>query len=183
MLKLVVCVFPLLLSFVLHIAYSSIVMSPDRYRCPADRAPPPSGTTLLRRFHAARRAVLSNGDIRCTDYLDPFLDTIRQEDTSGLVTQRALCAVRAFLSAGLLALDPAREAAAIVSTVHAATYCRFEVTDPAADEVVVLCILQLLVTCVECPSGGALSDEAVCEVVHSCYRISSQVCAHPPPMN
>ena len=113
--------------------------------------------------------------MRCTDYLEPFLDTIRQEDTSGVVTQRALCAVRAFLSAGLLTLDPTREAAAIVSIVHAATFCRFEVTDPAADEVVLMCILQLLVTCVQCPSGGALSDEAVCEVVHSCFRISSQV--------
>ena len=140
----------------------------------AYRAPPPSGTQLLHKFHAARRAVLQPGDVACTDYLAPFLDTIRQEDTSGLVTQRALCAVRAFLSAGLLALDPANEAAAIVSIVHAATYCRFEVTDPAADEVVLMCILQLLVTCVQCPSGGALSDEAVCEVVHSCFRISSQ---------
>ena len=58
------------------------------------------------------------------------------------------------------------------------TFCRFEVTDPAADEVVLMCILQLLVTCVQCPSGCALSDEAVCEVVHSCFRISSQV--RPP---
>lgn len=147
----------------------------------ADRAPPASGTTLLRRFHAARRAVLAPGPVRCVDYLEPFLDTIRQEDTSGVVTQRALCAVRAFLSAGLLTLDPTREAAAIVSIVHAATFCRFEVTDPAADEVVLMCILQLLVACVQCPSGGALSDEAVCEVVHSCFRISSQVRLRPPP--
>lgn len=140
----------------------------------ADRAPPLSGTTLLRRFHAARRAVLAPGAVKCTDYLEPFLDTIRQEDTSGVVTQRALCAVRAFLESGLLTLDPLREPAAIVSIVHAATFCRFEVTDPAADEVVLMSILQLLVTCVRCPSGGALSDEAVCEVVHSCFRISSQ---------
>ena len=141
----------------------------------ADRAPPASGAKLLRRFHAARRTVLAPGPISCTDYLEPFLETIRQEDTSGVVTQRALCAVRAFLSAGLLTLDPANEASAIVSIVHAATFCRFEVTDPAADEVVLMCILQLLVTCVQCPSGGKLSDEAVCEVVHSCFRISSQV--------
>ena len=124
----------------------------------ADRAPPASGTTLLRRFHAARRAVLAPGPVRCVDYLEPFLDTIRQEDTSGVVTQRALCAVRAFLSAGLLTLDPAREAAAIVSIVHAATFCRFEVTDPAADEVVLMCILQLLVGCCKGPtSTGAPS--------------------------
>jgi hypothetical protein len=79
-----------------------------------------------------------------------------------------------FLEAGLLTLDPATEPETIVAIVRAATYCRFEVTDPAADEVVLMCILQLLVACVQCPSGGALSDEAVCEVVHSCYRISSQ---------
>ena len=119
--------------------------------------------------------MLKPGEANCTDYLEPFLEAIRQEDTSGLVTQRALCAVRSFLSAGLLTLDPAHEAAAVVSIVHAATYCRFEVTDPAADEVVLMCILQLLVTCVQCPSGGALSDEAVCEVMHSVFRISSQV--------
>ena len=112
------------------------------------------------------------------DWLEPFLETIRTEETSGVVTQRALCAVRNFLRADLLTHDPASEAAAMLAIVRAATYCRFEVTDPAADEVVLMCILQLLVTCVQCPSGGALSDEAVCEVVHSCFRISSQVTHH-----
>ena len=64
--------------------------------------------------------MLAPGPVKCTDYLEPFLDTIRQEDTSGVVTQRALCAVRAFLSAGLLTLDPAREAAASLPTSRAA---------------------------------------------------------------
>ena len=38
----------------------------------AYRAPPPSGTQLLHKFHAARRAVLQPGDVACTDYLAPF---------------------------------------------------------------------------------------------------------------
>jgi len=139
----------------------------------AYRAPPPSGTKLLRHFNQARRAVLTRR-VSSLEYIEPFLETIRQENTSGVVTQRALLAVHTFLEAGLLTLDPATEPETIVAIVRAATYCRFEVTDPAADEVVLMCILQLLVACVQCPSGGALSDEAVCEVVHSCYRISSQ---------
>ena len=42
-----------------------------------------------------------------------------------------------------------------------------------------MCILQLLVGCIECSAGALLSDEAVCEVVHSCFRISSQALPRP----
>ena len=84
----------------------------------AYRAPPPSGTMLLRRFNRARRAVLTRR-VSSLEYLEPFLETIRQEDTSGLVTQRALSAVRTFLTAGLLTLDPANEAAAIALRTYA----------------------------------------------------------------
>ena len=67
-----------------------------------------------------------------------------------------------------------------------------------------MCILQLLVGCIECSAGPSaaplllpqpfpstgpatsaagtlLSDEAVCEVVHSCFRISSQVALTAAP--
>ena len=194
---------------------------------------------LQRGFKRAREVALHYGPGRdCMEYLEPFLETIRCEETSGVVTQRALSAVHAFLRAELLSLNPASAPAAMVAVVKAATFCRFEVTDPAADEVVLMCILQLLVGCIECNAGGLgctrprscslvsrisrriprrtspppllppphpltpsppltqrpfipvgapphrltmrlragalLSDEAVCEVVHSCFRISSQ---------
>ena len=121
----------------------------------AYRAQQPSAAGLLRSFAAARTAVLADGAhcTCCLDYLEPFLETIRLEETSGVVTQRALSAVRAFLYADLISLDEASGPRGMASIVRAATYCRFEVTDPAADEVVLMGILQLLVGCVECHSG------------------------------
>lgn len=62
---------------------------------------PPSVPALLRLFAAARRAALSyvpGGS--CLPFLEPFLATIRCEETSGLVTQRALSSVLAMLRAG-----------------------------------------------------------------------------------
>ena len=111
---------------------------------------------LQRNFKKARDVALHYGPGHdCMEYLEPFLDTIRCEETTGVVTQRALSAVHSFLRAELLSLNPASAPAAMVAVVKAATFCRFEVTDPAADEVVLMCILQLLVGCIECNAGPA----------------------------
>ena len=91
---------------------------------------------LQRNFKKARDVALHYGPGHdCMEYLEPFLDTIRCEETTGVVTQRALSAVHSFLRAELLSLNPASAPAAMVAVVKAATFCRFEVTDPAADEV------------------------------------------------
>ena len=91
---------------------------------------------LQRSFKKARDVALHYGpDHDCMEYLEPFLETIRCEETTGVVTQRALSAVHCFLRAELLSLNPSSAPAAMVAVVKAATYCRFEVTDPAADEV------------------------------------------------
>lgn len=115
----------------------------------------PAASKLLRSFTSARSELLAGGpeSRSCMVYLEPFLETIRLEETSGIVTERALSAARSFLSANILPLDEASEPAGMAAIVRAATYCRFEVTDPAADEVVLMSILQLLISCVECPSG------------------------------
>ena len=91
---------------------------------------------LQRNFKKAREVALHYGPGHdCMEYLEPFLDTIRCEETTGVVTQRALSAVHSFLRAELLSLNPSSAPAAMVAVVKAATFCRFEVTDPAADEV------------------------------------------------
>ena len=135
--------------------------------------PPQKLLDLLNNFKGARDAVMRGG-ADSMPYLGPFLDVIRCEQTSGVVTQRALCAVLAFMQADLLSPDEPSTPRAMGAVVKAATYCRFEVTDPAADEVVLNCILQLLLGCVRCKAGAALSDRSVCELVHLCFRISSQ---------
>eukprot|EP00966_Prymnesium_polylepis_P141673 3271558-Prymnesium_polylepis.1 len=82
----------------------------------------PAAARLLRSFAAARAAVLAGGpdSISCMSYLEPFLETIKIEETSGVVTQRALCAVRTFLSADIISLDEADGPRGMAAIVRAA---------------------------------------------------------------
>lgn len=58
--------------------------------------------------------------------------------------------------------------------VEAVTGCRFEVTDPASEEAVLMKILQVLVACVKCKAGILLSDQNICVVVNTCFRVVHQ---------
>lgn len=47
----------------------------------------------------------------------------------------------------------------------AITHCRFEASDSAQDEVVLLMILHLMEDMLSGPGGALLSDESVCEMM------------------
>uniref|UniRef100_A0A4W6FHC9 Golgi-specific brefeldin A-resistance guanine nucleotide exchange factor 1 n=1 Tax=Lates calcarifer TaxID=8187 RepID=A0A4W6FHC9_LATCA len=50
-------------------------------------------------------------------------------------------------------------------------HARFVGTDPASDEVVLMKILQVLRTLLLTPVGAHLTNESVCEIMQSCFRI------------
>ncbi|XP_005995194.1 Golgi-specific brefeldin A-resistance guanine nucleotide exchange factor 1 isoform X2 [Latimeria chalumnae] len=104
-------------------------------------------------------------------FLRPFLEVIRSEDTTGPITGLALRSVNKFLSYGLI--DPSHEGAAegIENMADAVTHARFVGTDPASDEVVLMKILQVLRTLLLTPVGAHLTNESVCEIMQSCFRI------------
>jgi brefeldin A-resistance guanine nucleotide exchange factor 1 len=54
------------------------------------------------------------------------------------------------------------------------THCRFEATDPDSDEVVLSKILQVLLACVRGAAGRLITDDMVCEMVQTCYRMAFQ---------
>ncbi|XP_062256523.1 Golgi-specific brefeldin A-resistance guanine nucleotide exchange factor 1 isoform X1 [Platichthys flesus] len=110
-------------------------------------------------------------DIEPNIFLRPFLEVVRSEDTTGPITGLALTSVNKFLSYGLL--DPNHEAAAeaIENMADAVTHARFVGTDPASDEVVLMKILQVLRTLLLTPVGAHLTNESVCEIMQSCFRI------------
>ena len=100
-------------------------------------------------------------------FVDPFLEVIRSEDTSGPVTELALSAIFKFLSYGLIGmlskfiyivlfkfttlihyflhLDPRHEStpAIVESLADAVTHARFVGTDSGSDEVVLMKILHV----------------------------------------
>lgn len=53
----------------------------------------------------------------------------------------------------------------------AVTHARFVGTDQASDGVVLMKILQVLRTLMLAPEGAALTNESVCEIMLSCFRL------------
>jgi golgi-specific brefeldin A-resistance guanine nucleotide exchange factor 1 len=61
---------------------------------------------------------------------------------------------------------------AIVQNIgDAVTHARFVGSDNNSDGVVLLKIVQVLRTLMLSPEGSALSNESVCEIILSCFRI------------
>ncbi|XP_073452722.1 Golgi-specific brefeldin A-resistance guanine nucleotide exchange factor 1 isoform X4 [Aquarana catesbeiana] len=129
---------------------------------------------LLHSFSQLKE-VLNNikyiSEIEPNVFLRPFLEVIRSEDTTGPITGLALTSVNKFLSYALI--DPVHDGTAegIENMADAVTHARFVGTDPASDEVVLMKILQVLRTLLLTPVGAHLTNESVCEIMQSCFRI------------
>ncbi|KAJ6661793.1 hypothetical protein lerEdw1_013315, partial [Lerista edwardsae] len=104
-------------------------------------------------------------------FLRPFLEVIRSEDTTGPITGLALTSVNKFLSYALIDSNHEGPAEGMENMADAVTHARFVGTDPASDEVVLMKILQVLRTLLLTPVGAHLTNESVCEIMQSCFRI------------
>ncbi|XP_068227921.1 Golgi-specific brefeldin A-resistance guanine nucleotide exchange factor 1 [Palaemon carinicauda] len=104
-------------------------------------------------------------------FLDPFLAIIRSEDTTGPVTKSALAAVNRMLNYGLITGESGSAASAVEAVAAAVTHARFVGTDQGADEVVLWEILTVLRTLILGPVGHLLTNESVCEILNSSFRI------------
>ncbi|XP_065333294.1 Golgi-specific brefeldin A-resistance guanine nucleotide exchange factor 1 isoform X2 [Cloeon dipterum] len=129
---------------------------------------------LMRSFTDLKDVLNQIGDLRELDpnhFLGPFLEVIRSEETTGPVTSLALSAVNKLLSYGLI--DPKGRSipATVENIADAVTHARFVGTDQASDGVVLMKILQVLRTLILHPGGVSLTNESVCEIMLSCFRI------------
>lgn len=109
-------------------------------------------------------------DIRSFDtpsLLHPFLQVIQASATSAPITSLALVAITKFFDYNLISYESPRLAVAMQSLSTAITHCRFEASDSAADEVVLLRILRLMEGMLSGPGGDLLSDESVCEMMET----------------
>jgi len=79
----------------------------------------------------------------CSQFIGPFLEVIRSEDTSGPLTGLAISSINKFLSYGLIPLDHIDASRAVESIADAVTHARFIGTNPSNDEVVLMRILQV----------------------------------------
>lgn len=107
--------------------------------------------------------------------LHPFLQVIRSSSTSAPITSLAILAITKFFAYGLINEESPRLALAMQLLSAAITHCRFEASDSAADEIVLLRILKLMEDMISGPGGNLLGDESVCEMMETGLSMCCQV--------
>lgn len=107
-------------------------------------------------------------------YLQPFLDVIKSDETGAPITGVALSSVYKILNLQILDSKTVNVDNALHLIVDAVTSCRFEVTDPASEEVVLMKILQVLLACMKNRASVSLNNHHVCSIVNTCFRIVHQ---------
>ncbi|XP_055346236.1 LOW QUALITY PROTEIN: Golgi-specific brefeldin A-resistance guanine nucleotide exchange factor 1-like [Paramacrobiotus metropolitanus] len=106
-------------------------------------------------------------------FLLPFLDIIRAEDTSVVVTTLALTTVHKILTYRILDHRSKAEIASVVEQIcKSVTRAQFTGSNPASDEGVLMKVLDVLKTLVISPPGNFLTNESVCEIVGSFSTMS-----------
>ncbi|KAK6059166.1 hypothetical protein COOONC_03207, partial [Cooperia oncophora] len=130
---------------------------------------------LLRNF-ADLKEVLNEvadlSDMNPLTYLSPFLDVIKAQNTNGPITEAALSSVAKFLSYGLIDANSIKAANAVESVAYAVVHTKFiGGKSSGSDECVLFKILLVLRSLLLSPPGSLLSNEAVCDMMQSCFRI------------
>ncbi|XP_054736737.1 Golgi-specific brefeldin A-resistance guanine nucleotide exchange factor 1 [Anastrepha obliqua] len=130
--------------------------------------------SLMKMFVNLKEILRSVEDLRLIEpniFLAPFLEVIRTDETTGAVTSLALEAINEFLSSGLIDPTSPNLAVTVENVVDAVTHARFMGTDQSSDGVTLFCVVEVLHTLMRSPEGSVLSNEAVCEVMLSCFKI------------
>ncbi|CAJ0942083.1 unnamed protein product, partial [Mesorhabditis belari] len=133
-------------------------------------------TDPLLRSLADLKDVLNNvsalADVAPQAFLSPFLEIVRSQNTNGPITEAALAAVARFLNYGLIDAHSIKSAQAVESIAQAVTHTKFiGGANAGSDECVLFKILQVLRSLLLSPVGSLLSNEAVCDMMQSCFRI------------
>nr|XP_036230801.1 Golgi-specific brefeldin A-resistance guanine nucleotide exchange factor 1 isoform X2 [Bactrocera oleae] len=129
---------------------------------------------LMKMFVNLKEMLKNVEDLRLIEpniFLAPFLEVIRTDETTGAVTSLALEAINEFLSSGLIDPTSTNLAVTVENIVDAVTHARFMGTDQSSDGVTLFCVVEVLHTLMRSPEGSVLSNEAVCEVMLSCFKI------------
>ncbi|MCJ1385348.1 GDP/GTP exchange factor for ARF [Xylographa soralifera] len=133
---------------------------------------------LMSAFARLRGELRGCQDIRSFDIpslLHPFLQVIRSSSTSAPITSLALIAITKFFAYNLISRSSPRLSLGMQLLSAAITHCRFEASDSAADEIVLLRILKLMEVMLSGPGGDLLGDESVCEMMETGLSMCCQM--------
>ncbi|XP_040581498.1 Golgi-specific brefeldin A-resistance guanine nucleotide exchange factor 1 [Lepeophtheirus salmonis] len=103
-------------------------------------------------------------------FLGPFLEVVRTDPVTAPVTDLALDSINKFFAYGYITQDTIEslEAQDLAVTV---AHAKFVGVEQGTDEVVLMRVLEVLRSLMLSSVGKMLTDESVCEVLHSTFRI------------
>ncbi|XP_017002724.2 Golgi-specific brefeldin A-resistance guanine nucleotide exchange factor 1 isoform X1 [Drosophila takahashii] len=130
--------------------------------------------SLLKLFIDLKQELNRIEDLRLIEpqvFLAPFLEVIRTADTTGPLTSLALASVNKFLSYGLIDPTSPNLPDIVERIADAVTHARFMGTDQSSDSVTFMRVIEVLHTLIRSPEGAAVSNESMCEVMLSCFKI------------
>jgi brefeldin A-resistance guanine nucleotide exchange factor 1 len=144
--------------------------APSRWGLRGKKGKSMQDNPLITAFARLRSDLKGCRDIRTFDtpsMLHPFLQVIRSSSTSAPITSLALIAITKFISYNIIGDNSPRLAEAMQQLSSAITNCRFEATDSAADEIVLVRILKLMEVMIAGPGGEVLGDESICAMMET----------------
>lgn len=134
--------------------------------------------SLIQSFKALRKQIFlwqhQWNTINPAVYFRPFLDVIRSDEAGAQITSVALSSVYNILTLDVVDQNTLNVEDAMHLLVDAVTSCRFEVTDPESEEVVLMKILQVLLACMKSKASVMMSNQHICTIVNTCFRIVHQ---------
>ncbi|ORY06583.1 Sec7-domain-containing protein [Basidiobolus meristosporus CBS 931.73] len=139
---------------------------------------PKTEHSLIRAFFDLQANLINLTDVCEMDaltLLSPFLAIVRSGDTTGPITGTALDSLDKFISYGIIGKHSPNLPQAMAELSSAVTHCKFEATDSASDEAVLLKILQLLKITITCEAGALLNDESICEIMETALSMCCQM--------
>ncbi|KAG5365582.1 hypothetical protein CJU90_4674 [Yarrowia sp. C11] len=133
---------------------------------------------LIEAFARLRVSVSQLDSLRQFDMYQlflPFIEVIRSPSTTGPITAMAITAVNKFFDYNIVTVRSHNLQHAVCQLSIAITHCRFDATDQADDDAVLLKILKLMDTLVGGASGDLLNDESMCEIFETCLSMACQL--------
>ncbi|KAJ2465384.1 GDP/GTP exchange factor for ARF, partial [Coemansia sp. RSA 2320] len=133
---------------------------------------------MLESFLLLREAINGVSDPRTIDpqtILDPFFLVIRDPETTGPITRCTLVSIQRFITHRIIDFSQPKTVPALLELARAVTHCRFEATDAASDEAVLMQILNVLGALVTSSNGHHLNDVTVCEIMETVLSMSCQM--------
>ena len=110
-----------------------------------------------------------------TALLKPFLALIRSSLSTGPITSAAFMSLHTFFVSGLIQPTSVGISPALASLSNTIVNCKFEASDFAGDEVVLLRIMSVIRECMCGNVGTNLGDVEVCEMLETVLTICCQM--------